>query len=264
MLKIFGAKARIGAAIVGLVIGAASGPAAAVIYRGAWDPNYGAPFDDLSWSGELEVVVPDTCLPTGAGTVYVLGCSGMHISSTTVELRNKNSGALLQTMNFGAAQGAALNGLNWALSFDAHQNLTGAKSTAFAPLQGLAANVETDYNGTPAWFSLQFLGDYAQLYWFDKEPGDFSVGGFSIPDEVALSASGVCQSNGVTIVPAWLAHFVNPDHCGWSDPDEISKNGAFITFSRVPEPSSASLVAAALAMLGLAGVQASRRAARRR
>jgi hypothetical protein len=39
--------------------------------------------------------------------------------------------------------------------------------------------------------------------------------------------------------------------CGWSDPDNFSKVGAFITFSAVPEPETYALVLAALGAMFL-------------
>lgn len=270
-----------GALALAALVGALPSADAAV-YRGRYTPDYGAPFKDLYWNGTLEVSVPDSCIPANGGQVSIGTCQGMAITEATVNLYNKDAyhAALdpstvtpIYTMPFGAA---GWNGLNWLLDFDQYGNLQGATSTAFPAIQADADDFETLYNNEPAWFSLQFLGNYAQLYWFDKEPKEHSYFGVIVPDEVVLTAGltfdnpfwgpptitigGVCRVYGGTAITGSLAGYVNPDHCGWSNPDGIdSKVGAFITFERVPEPATLALVPAALAAMGLVGALTKRR-----
>ncbi len=57
------------------------------------------------------------------------------------------------------------------LTFDGSNELTSVVSTPFNPVQGTIA--QSKYNGTDqAWFSLIFVGNYAQLIWFDDNPGN--------------------------------------------------------------------------------------------
>lgn len=252
----------------------AASAADAAVYRGRFTPDYGAPFSNLYWNGSLEVYAPDACVPGSPATISLASCAGIEITAAVVNLYDKaDKGTILQTMDFRSAAGSQLNGLNWLLSFGSDEKLLGANSTAFPAIQGAIA--QTQYGGNQAWFSLQFLGDYAQLYWFDKEPKEAFFG--LVPDEVVLTAGGtfanplyplgprtitvgeVCRRNGVVNVPGALRPFVNPDQCGWSDPDNISK-GAFITFERVPEPAGLALVPLALGILGLVGRRSRRRA----
>lgn len=245
----------------------------AALYRGRFTPDYGAPFTNLYWNGTVEVYAPDACVPGSPATISLASCTGMEITSAVVNLYDKaDKNTILQTMDFSAAAGSQLNGLNWLLSFGSDKKLVGANSTAFPAIQGAIA--QTQYGASQAWFSLQFLGDYAQLYWFDQEPLDALFG--LVPDEVLLTAGGtipnplpfgppsitvgaICRDNGVVNVPGAVRPFVNPDRCGWSDPDGISKLGAFITFEQVPEPAGLALVPLALGILGLVGRRSRRR-----
>lgn len=251
--------------------------AEAAVYRGKFTPDYGAPFPNLYWDGTIEVVAPDSCIPGSAQSVFLSSCSGMTIAGATVNLYevtsrdvdgNIVSKTFRQTMNFAVAAGSALQGLNWLLDFGDGQTLEGARSTAFPAIQGnfsATVPVGAGLGPDPAWFSLQFLGDFAQLYWFDKEPGAF----LGVPDELILTAGatvpffgtvgGVCRDNGVVEIRPPLSYIVNPDKCGWSDPDGISTEGAFITFERVPEPATLALVPMALGAMGFASLWAQRR-----
>lgn len=239
----------------------ASGPAGAALYKGTYHPIYGAPFDDprMAWGGTLTVAVDDACVQPG--NVSLLSCpGGIAITQATVDLFEADAagnptGGLHQTLDFGVQPG--ILGLNWLLTFGSDENLTGVRSTAFNAIQGDAGALTMWDNFHQAWFSLQFLGDYAQLYWFDKEPLNV--------DEVLLTAGGsvgpftigqICRSTRTVTIPGWLP--VNPDYCGWSDPNKFS-DGALITFERIPEPATYTLVAAALALMGVTGLLSRRR-----
>ncbi len=238
-----------------LTLLASLGHAHAAVYRGILDPEYGVPFDTtgkaLAWRGSLTVTVNDACVPQGQGQVTLLNCAGgLQINEASIDVYNMTTNAT-QTMNFGAAAGLGFLGLNWALQFDANSDLIGANSTAFPAIQG--AIDATEYNGQQAWFSLQFLGNYGQLYWFAEQP--------SAAELLYLTAKignfgGICRENGVKPVS-----FLGDDNlCGWSDPDNISQ-GSFIRFTRVSEPATLALVPVALGLMGLVAVKARRRAA---
>ncbi|MBN8507134.1 MAG: hypothetical protein J0L57_00835 [Burkholderiales bacterium] len=253
---------------------AALAPAEAAVYRGRFDPVYGAPFTTpaLAWAGTLEVAVDDSCVNPGTVTL-LLDCpiGGFQINEAKVFLYTAGDpvdadgfplpGSIKQTLDFGSAAGPAISGLGWQLTFDGSEDLTGAMSTAFPALQG--AIDETRLNESPfsttstaqAYFSLQFLGQYAQLYWFQNEPSALEL--------LALTAGyqdeGFCRENGVVrIRPIWLIGY-SGNRCGWSDPENIDELGAFITFERVPEPATHTLVPAALALMGVAGMVSRRR-----
>ncbi len=230
----------------------------AAVYRGRFTPDYGAPFGDLYWNGTLEVQAPDSCIPASPGRVSLFSCQGIEITEATVNLYNKtdyerdNQTQPLETLDFGAN---GWNGLNWRLDFGADGKLVGANSTAFPAIVAGANDDETEYKNKPASFSLQFLGDYAQLYWFENQP--------SAAELLILTAGiddvGICRKNGETVIPGIPFFGYSGNTCGWSDPDNFGTLGAFITFERVPEPSSLALVPAALGAMGLASFLARRR-----
>jgi hypothetical protein len=264
---------------------AAVDPAAAAAFRGRFDPLYGAPFTDpaLAWGGILDITVNDSCVVAGGSANLVNCAGGIQITQSSVELYaatvdslgpppiySRTPGGQSATLNFGSTAG--LNGLGWNLNFDANKNLTSVNSTAFNAIKNTTVSSLslTDLNGDDvytdqAWFSLQFLGNYAQLYWFDKEP---ITGLLGIPDEVLLTAGvtvgartflGICRDDDVVNVPRVVSFFVGPDQCGWSDPDNISPFGASMRFERIPEPATFALVPAALAIMGMVGLRTRRR-----
>jgi hypothetical protein len=150
-------------------------------------------------------------------------------------------------------------GLNWNLTFDTLTgNLTGARSSAFAAQEGAAGDLtswEDPPNGEQgqAFFSAQFLGTYAQLYWFRDKPPTAELLQLTDP----LTFNGNCRINGINTTQALL---FDANQCGWSDPDNFS-GGAFIEWSRVSEPASLALVPAALAIMGMVGLRTRRRRA---
>jgi hypothetical protein len=231
-------------------------PADAAVYRGRFTPDYGDPFPALYWNGTIEVSAPDACIPASPGSVSLLSCQGMEITEATVNLYNKddydldNSTAPLVTLDFGAV---GWNGLNWLLTFGENGMLVGATSTAFPAIKASDDDSETKYNGEPAYFSLQFLGNYAQLYWFENEPTAAEL-------LLLTDITKACRENGETVIrPIWVLGY-DGNTCGWSDPDNInSALGAFITFERVPEPATLALVPAALGLMGFGSVLAKRR-----
>ena len=253
-------------------------PAASAVYRGRFDPVYGIPFQSpaLGWAGSVEIAVNDSCLASNPSSLDLLTCAGgirIEIVQAFADLFEVNSsgdmvGVIQQTMNFVPSSG--ILGLNWNLTFDTTTgNLTGARSTAFAAQQGAAGELtrweEVDSSGNPlkdsagnpinqgqAWFSAQFLGTYAQLYWFNDQPTAAELVQLTDP----LRFNGDCRVNGIKVTTAC---FFDPNKCGWSDPDGISTTGAFIEWSRVSEPATFALVPAALAIMGLVGLGTRRR-----
>lgn len=255
---------------------AAVDPAAAAVYRGRFDPVYGTPFNNppLAWAGSVEINVDDSCVNPGfVSLLSSCGSTGFQITKAEVYLYRAGDAldsegfpiTPRQTMDFGAAAGPAISGLNWGLTFDGNENLVAANSTAFPALPG---NIEeTRLNESPfnpsstaqAYFSLQFLGSYAQLYWFERQP--------TATELLVLTAGigdiGLCRDNGVRTIPGFGILGYPGNRCGWSDPDNFNSLGSFITFERVvervPEPATLALVPAALAIMGMVGVRTRRR-----
>ncbi len=251
----FNAESLARVATLCLTLFVAAAPAQSAVYRGIFDPVYGAPFDapglQLAWRGSLSVAVDDACVQPG--TVTLLTCfGGLQITEASIDVYNVSTNAT-QTMNFGAAAGAGLLGLNWSLQFDANSQLIGANSTAFPSLQG--ALDATVFGNEQAWFSLQFLGNYAQLYWFEEKPSAAEL--LYLTTKIG-NFGGLCRDNGVNNV----SFFGDDNRCGWSDPDNMSQ-GSFIRFAQVSEPATFALVPAALGLMGLVAVRSKRRADRR-
>jgi len=265
-------------AVAGLLGAVGPADAGPVFVRGKFNPEYGDPFtaSRLGWGGTIDLQYDSSCATPG-GQISVLTCQSLQITGTTVDLFTfsdlpvpNSEGPVLDTLNFGATQG--ILGLGWLLNFNENAKLESVRSTAFNAQQAQTVDgkLATDYKGSPAYFSLQFLGDFAQLYWFDKEPLTPTQGiNRGVPDEVLLTAGldlgfttigGICRQDGEVDVPRALARIVNPDVCGWSDPDNTKDSiGAFITFTEVPEPATYALVPAALGIMGLVATISRRR-----
>lgn len=189
-----------------------------------FDPAYGAPFDtagvELGWKGFADVSY-GSCDGPGTVTNLPSSCNGaLSFLGATVQLYNTaNSSNVLQTLNF-------VGGEIVSMSFDGSNELTQVTSSPFSPVVG-AIN-ETKYNGSDqAYFSLIFVGEYAQLIWFDKNPGN----------DVALYSTCYLFGQG------------SIDGCGTSS--NLDGAGAKLTITAVPEPETYALMLAGLGAIVL-------------
>ncbi|MBS0447076.1 MAG: PEP-CTERM sorting domain-containing protein [Proteobacteria bacterium] len=141
------------AALVGALL-AMAGHADAAIYRGVWDPGYGAPFDDLGWKGFATLQLPDSCL----NTVGACTDPGMSVVDATVEFYNINdpSQTVLQTLEFDT------NVTIYSMTVNGTE-LTGVDTGFFLPVQGTIPIAQ--YNGNDYYFQLVFHGAAAQLFY---------------------------------------------------------------------------------------------------
>lgn len=199
-----------------------------------FDPAYGAPFTDLGWNGEA-IVDYGTC--DGPGDVSNLfgSCAGqMSFTSATVNLYNTTTNAIVQTIAFTGSLVAQIN-------FDSANEPTKVWSGPFNPVQGNGA-AESQYGGQPAWFSLIFVGEYAQLFWFEKDPGIALKDPLVFPyfNAAALTYAG-CYVAG----PG--ENQVGRNTCGLSS--NLNGAGAKFTVTAVPEPETYAMMLAGLGAL---------------
>jgi hypothetical protein len=190
----------------------------AQVRRVRFDPDYGAPFANLGWRGQADVQY-GSC--TGPGWVdnSAGSCNGaLSFLQATVELYDTGTPATtLQTLTF-------TGGLVDQLNFDRSGELTQVLSTPFTPIQGTIA--QTKYMGTPAYFSLIFVGQYAQLYWFKNNPSGLS----------SAAAYIGCYKTG--------ENSFGSNQCGISS--NLDGQGAALKITPVPEPGTYALMFAGL------------------
>jgi PEP-CTERM motif len=163
-------KTLLGLAVSATAALCAGGSAQAAVYKGAWDPNYGAPFDGsgqaLGWNGTASWEVPNACLP-GNGTLILNGdaCSSgnMHVLSAQVNFYNYSTdpGAthVLESLHFAASTGVmSMNLLG--------SELTEVNTDFFAPVHATSSIAGSgNYD-----FSLQFVGNGVRLYHLWRGP----------------------------------------------------------------------------------------------
>ena len=103
--------------LVGMLGGLESAQAA--VYVGHWDPLFGTPFDELSWSAEAEFFIPDSCLATDGTYNGGHPCNGFSALEGNVtfsdahgEMASETLGAQSFNLNNFVVLGGELNGVS--------------------------------------------------------------------------------------------------------------------------------------------------------
>lgn len=217
-------------------------------------PPYGAPFPNLEWFGEA-VIDDGACTNSGTVLNFAGPCAGeFSFTSATVYLADVSAPTVaLQTINFTGGQVAVVE-----RSSPAPADWTKVYSSPFTPVKGTIAQTLYDPPGaTPAdnaYFSLIFVGGYAQLYWFQKDPGEALVNPLAFPY--------VQFPNVLTYAGCYLAgpgdNQVGHNRCGLSS--NLEGAGAILKITPVPEPSTYAMMFAGLAALAFLGRRRARKA----
>lgn len=218
-----------GAAAVLAVLTVTPQAADAATARVRFTPPYGSPFPDLEWFGEA-VISDGTCTATGNVSNLFGPCSGQFsfVSATLNFAKVSAPTTVLQSFNLTGSTVAEVQ-----RSTTAAPDWTQIISSPFSPVQG--AIPETMYGSGQAYFSLVFVGGYAQLIWFKDNPGSFldSVGSLATYAGCYLSGPG--------------DNAVAGTHCGLSS--NLQGAGAKLTVTAVPEPSTYAMFFAGLGAL---------------
>lgn len=230
---------------------ASLGSAEAAPARMRFTPVYGNPFPDLEWYGEA-VVEDGSCAASGSVSNLSGGCAGQFsFSSATVYFADKDAPTTaLGHIDFTGGQVISVDRVSPAAT-DWREVI----STPFNPELGPADVSQALYNGQQAYFSLVFIGGYAQLYWFKNDPGDPLLNPRQFPYVDLESAPYylLCFRVGDHQVGGYFG--IDKNRCGISD--NVGGEGGALQFSavspaQVPAPGTLALVLAA--GLGAAGL----------
>ena len=153
-------RTGLAAVAIGLfgALGAVS-TANAAVYRGSWDPDFGAPFPDLGWSATALFNVPDACLGLGDGAHLLPGtCPGFAVLSAELDFSNTSLPGDPVVETFALNVNAQLSG------FDTTGGQLSGVSAIFAPVIPMGGSLSIAGNGAYA-FSLSLSENLAQLSW---------------------------------------------------------------------------------------------------
>jgi len=230
-------------------------PAVAAPVRVFFTPEYGAPFPNLEWFGEA-VIDDGNCAAAGSVSNLFGACAGQFsITSARVYLADKSDpDNALGHIDFTGGQVISVD-----RDSPAPPDWREIISTPFNTEPGTIAQTMYDPVGSAppaqAYFSLVFIGGYAQLYWFQNDPGDPLLNPLAFP-YVNFTSSPyylLCLKEGDNKVGGF---FIPSNHCGLSH-NVGGDSGALSFVAAVPEPGTLALVLAAA--LGALGFQAWRR-----
>jgi len=152
----------------------------AIVYRGSWDPAFGAAFPDLGWNGVGEFYVPDACLAM-SGVVYNSDpCSGgtMSILSADVgfyKLSDPDNPAYQETLSY-TMPSMAVNSMT--ITDGALSGLDGTFLYSIASTLPIAGGPYTE-------FRLFFDEDVAGMFYISRPPGGpvtWGVSDYNPPD----------------------------------------------------------------------------------
>jgi len=227
-------------------------PAEAAPVRVRFTPPYGDPFPNLEWFGEA-VIDDGSCVGTGAVSNLFGACAGQFsITSATVYFADKSTPTVtLGHIDFTGGQVISVD-----RNSPAPPDWREIISTPFNPELGPADVSQALYNGAQAYFSLVFIGGYAQLYWFQNDPGDPLLNPLAWPYVDFSSAPYylLCYREGDNRVGGFL---IPTNRCGISDNVGGDTGALRFTAAAVPEPGTLALVLGA--GLGVAGLGLRRR-----
>ena len=219
MIQTRARSALVSAAIfIGAMLGA-YGQAHAAVYRGSWDPAFGAPFAGLGWKGSATFSIPDACLAASGwidNTTTGCAAGGMKVLGATVDFYNASTDpsglSVLETLTF--------SNPSWLVySMEVTANtLTGVYSGFSEPV-----NASIPLAGGGAY--------YFDLAFLDGINGPGSVKGASL-----FYTKGLLNPT---------CAFLGSSKCGYS------ANIAPVTYALVPEPATVALVLAGLGAIGL-------------
>lgn len=226
--------AKVGIAL-GLGLGAV-GSSQAILITGAWDPVYGAPFDEgpevLGWRGTVTFDVPDACVV--AGLVTTSTCAGMRLEEAQVVFYDVATDATVDTLDYESGDLSFFS-----ILFGAAGEVLSVTSSFFAPQQPASSFAGINDYG----FRLQFVEAGARMYH-------------------SLDLAFWTEDKLVTIDPKYCYKWIPGFVCGYSgtySDGSPTAPAVFVEFKVVPEPGSISLLLAA----GLAGWALRRRRAGR-
>jgi len=205
--------------VLGLVI---AGAANAALFRGAWDPRYGVPFDTppevLGWRGEVSFWIPDECIPSLGGWVSSTACATMRVETGEVVFYDDATSATIETFSYTSSS------VDWfAAAFAADGSLTSIVSDYFDQRNPVSDFANIDLYG----FRLQFVTSGVRMYHtIDIDLGKVDLGPIE-PKHCFMELPG----------------FI----CGYSGTysDGPSAPAVSVAFQRVPEPGSLALLMAA-------------------
>ncbi len=249
-------------AVAGMVASLPSADAAPARMR--FTPPYGTPFPDLEWFGYADVD-DGSCAASGPVSNLLGACAGQFsFTKATVYLADKDAPEVaLGQIDFTGGQVIAVDRISPKAT-----DWSEVISTPFNPQLGTIPQTLYDPDGAgpkpaaQAWFSLVFIGGYAQLYWFQNDPGDPLLDPLKFPyvDFESAPYYLLCFRVGDHKVGGFLG--IDKNRCGISD-NVGGESGALqfsaVPPSQVPEPGTLALLLAA--GVGAAALRLRRRGA---
>ncbi|HKU84735.1 MAG TPA: hypothetical protein VJV77_00185 [Casimicrobiaceae bacterium] len=221
-------RSVLGSMVVGVGLMTSAFTADSAVFRGSWDPSFGDPYDGMGYRGFADFFVPDACLDgdpiSGVWVDNNDACSdgGMSLLAATVDLFRYDldpNGPTVSTVVFAPPAIDVVTGVF--IEFDPHtgrNEVTGADTSIFGPQTG---NLSPIYSGN-LW--LQFVSNRQPIF------SDF-VALDVLPSQAFLYAcdnftgeTRICES-----------------------PQVVTENPGVVSFQRVPEPGSLTLIFGALA-----------------
>lgn len=197
-----------------------AGSAQAAVYRGSWDPAFGAPLPNLGWSATGLFDIDPACLSQATGSYSIPGSCGVTVQSFDVTFYALDDPSQSETFSILSELGS--NFLTGIQVFGGQP--TGLRSnytSAFAPSSALLAAGGGAYNF------------YLDLSYSGKTPVD----GNGVLAELGLTPIGGDYSNSCFRDPATPECVLSP-------------NKSFSVLTPVPEPGTFALVFAGLGVLG--------------